>query len=181
MSEDLKKMKVTIEGDTKSLKKELGSARGDVRKTTDIFKNEIEKIKQSMSGKLPKVPQHISTTMRQSFQNIKAGAPFSAMAQDVKQYVKEAQLAAGIKVHTEEYEQTERDIERVSRSLDRLKQKKRDLMNSSGGTERSEAIANVKEQIAAAEQQLEKYQAHRQYMQFSNTDSERAYTGKLSY
>ena len=57
MSEDLKKMKVTIEGDTKSLKKELGSARGDVRKTTDIFKNEIEKIKQSMSGKLPKVPQ----------------------------------------------------------------------------------------------------------------------------
>ena len=42
------------------------------------------------------------------------------------------------------------------------------------------AIANVKEQIAAAEQQLEKYQAHRQYMQFSNTDSERAYTGKLS-
>lgn len=180
MSEDLKKMKVTIEGDTKSLKKELGSARGDVRKTTDIFKNEIEKIKQSMSGKLPKVPQNISTTMRQSFQNIKAGAPFSAMAQDVKQYVKEAQLAAGIKVHTEEYEQTERDIERVSRSLDRLKQKKRDLMNSSGGTERSEAIANVKEQIAAAEQQLEKYQAHRQYMQFSNTDSERAYTGKLS-
>ena len=53
-------------------------------------------------------------------------------------------------------------------------------MNSSGGTERSKAIANVKEQIAAAEQQLEKYQAHRQYMQFSNTDSERAYTGKLS-
>lgn len=139
MSEDLKKMKVTIEGDAKSLKKELGSARGDVRKTTDIFKNEIEKIKQSMSGKLPKVPQNISTTMRQSFQNIKAGAPFSAMAQDVKQYVKEAQLTAGIKVHTEEYEQTERDIERVSRSLDRLKQKKRDLMNSSGGTERSEA------------------------------------------
>ena len=41
-------------------------------------------------------------------------------------------------------------------------------------------LANVKEQIAAAEQQLEKYQAHRQYMQFSNTDSERAYTGKLS-
>ena len=45
MSEDLKKMKVTIEGDAKSLKKELGSARGDVKKTTDIFKNEIEKIK----------------------------------------------------------------------------------------------------------------------------------------
>lgn len=180
MSEDLKKMKVTIEGDTKSLKKELGSARQETRRSSAVIRKEIEKIKQSMSGKLPKVPQNISTTMRQSFQNIKVGAPFSAMAQDVKQYVKEAQLAAGIKVHTEEYEQTERDIERVSQSLEGLKQKKRDLMNSSGGTERSKAIANVKEQIAAAEQQLEKYQAHRQYMQFSNTDSERAYTGKLS-
>ena len=169
MSEDLKKMKVTIEGDTKSLKKEMGSARQETRRSSAVIRKEIEKIKQSMSGKLPKVPQ-----------NIKVGAPFSAMAQDVKQYVKEAQLAAGIKVHTEEYEQTERDIERVSQSLEGLKQKKRDLMNSSGGTERSKAIANVKEQIAAAEQQLEKYQAHRQYMQFSNTDSERAYTGKLS-
>ena len=140
MSEDLKKMKVTIEGDTKSLKKELGSARQETRRSSAVIRKEIEKIKQSMSGKLPKVPQNISTTMRQSFQNIKVGAPFSAMAQDVKQYVKEAQLAAGIKVHTEEYEQTERDIERVSQSLEGLKQKKRDLMNSSGGTERSKAI-----------------------------------------
>lgn len=96
MSEDLKKMKVTIEGDTKSLKKELGSARQETRRSSAVIRKEIEKIKQSMSGKLPKVPQNISTTMRQSFQNIKVGAPFSAMAQDVKQYVKEAQLAAGL-------------------------------------------------------------------------------------
>lgn len=39
MSEDLKKMKVTIEGDAKSLKKELGSARAEVKKVTDVFKN----------------------------------------------------------------------------------------------------------------------------------------------
>lgn len=61
MSEDLKKMKVTIEGDTKSLKKELGSARQETRRSSAVIRKEIEKIKQSMSGKLPKVPQNIST------------------------------------------------------------------------------------------------------------------------
>lgn len=55
MSEDLKKMKVTIEGDTKSLKKELGSARQETRRSSAVIRKEIEKIKQSMSGKLPKV------------------------------------------------------------------------------------------------------------------------------
>ena len=68
----------------------------------ELLKKEIEKIKQSMSGKLPKIPKNISDTIKQSFQNIKSGAPFSAMIQNTRQYVKEAQLAAGIKVHTKE-------------------------------------------------------------------------------
>lgn len=97
----------------------------------------------------------------------------------------QAQLAAGIKVHTKEYEQNEKDIERVIQALERLEQKKRDLTNSRSGNEaerakRSEAIANVEGQIKATEKQLESYQAHRQYMQFRNTDTERPYTGKLS-
>ena len=104
---------------------------------------------------------------------------------DVPRPLNEAQLAAGIKVHTKEYEQNEKDIERVIQALERLEQKKRDLTNSRSGNEaerakRSEAIANVKGQIKATEKQLESYQAYRQSMQFRNTDTERPYTGKLS-
>ena len=185
MGDTLHKMQVKIEGDASSLKKELESTSQTTKRNTEIIQKEIEKIKQSMSGKLPKIPKNISDTIRQSFQNIKSGAPFSAMIQGTRQYVKEAQLAAGIKVHTEEYEQNEKDIERVTQALERLEQKKRDLTNSRSGNEaerakRSEAIANVKEQIKATEKQLESYQAHRQYMQFRNTDTERPYTGKFS-
>lgn len=185
MGDTLHKMQVKIEGDASSLKKELESTSQATKRSTEIIQKEIEKIKQSMSGKLPKIPKNISDTIKQSFQNIKSGAPFSAMIQDTRQYVKEAQLAAGIKVHTKEYEQNEKDIERVIQALERLEQKKRDLTNSRSGNEaerakRSEAIANVEGQIKATEKQLESYQAHRQYMQFRNTDTERPYTGKLS-
>lgn len=185
MGDTLHKMQVKIEGDASSLKKELESTSQATKRSTEIIQKEIEKIKQSMSGKLSKIPKNISDTIKQSFQNIKSGAPFSAMIQNTRQYVKEAQLAAGIKVHTKEYEQNEKDIERVIQALERLEQKKRDLTNSRSGNEaerakRSEAIANVKGQIKATEKQLESYQAYRQSMQFRNTDTERPYTGKLS-
>lgn len=97
MGDTLHKMQVKIEGDASSLKKELESTSQATKRSTEIIQKEIEKIKQSMSGKLPKIPKNISDTIKQSFQNIKSGAPFSAMIQNTRQYVKEAQLAAGIK------------------------------------------------------------------------------------
>lgn len=205
MSNELAKLKVTLEAQTSTYKKEMKEARKVTKQVSDSIKSEtskitananmdkatesvkkqmslIQKMKQTMSGKLPEMPESIKNmgaTIKESLRNTKSGAPFSAMLHDVRQYVKEAQLAAGIKVHTEEYQQNERDIERVTQALERLKQKKRDLLNSNGPG-RSEALENVNGQIQAAERQLEKYQAHGRYMQFRNTDTERPYTGRLS-
>ncbi len=205
MSNELAKLKVTLEAQTSAYKKEMKEAREVTKQVSDSIKAEtskitananmdkatesvkkqmslIQKMKQTMSGKLPEMPESIKNmgaTIKESLRNTKSGAPFSAMLHDVRQYVKEAQLAAGIKVHTEEYQQNERDIERVTQALERLKQKKRDLLNSNGPG-RSEALENVNGQIQAAERQLEKYQAHGRYMQFRNTDTERPYTGRLS-
>ena len=198
MSNELAKLKVTLEAQTSAYKKEMKEAREVTKQVSDSIKSEtskitananmdkaaesvkkqmslIQKMKQTMSGKLPEMPESIKKSLR----NTRSGAPFSAMLHDVRQYVKEAQLAAGIKVHTEEYQQNERDIERVTQALERLKQKKRDLLNGNGPG-RSEALENVNGQIQAAEKQLEKYQAHGRYMQFRNTDTERPYTGRLS-
>lgn len=205
MSNELAKLKVTLEAQTSTYKKEMKEARKVTKQVSDSIKSEtskitananmdkatesvkkqmslIQKMKQTMSRKLPEMSESIKNmgaTIKESLRNTKSGAPFSAMLHDVRQYVKEAQLAAGIKVHTEEYQQNERDIERVTQALERLKQKKRDLLNSNGPG-RSEALENVNGQIQAAERQLEKYQAHGRYMQFRNTDTERPYTGRLS-
>lgn len=205
MSNELAKLKVTLEAQTSAYKKEMKEAREVTKQVSDSIKSEtskitananmdkaaesvkkqmslIQKMKQTMSGKLPEMPESIKNmgvTIKESLRNTRSGAPFSAMLHDVRQYVKEAQLAAGIKVHTEEYQQNERDIERVTQVLERLKQKKRDLLNGNGPG-RSEALENVNGQIQAAEKQLEKYQAHGRYMQFRNTDTERPYTGRLS-
>ena len=205
MSNELAKLKVTLEAQTSAYKKEMKEAKAVTKQVSDSIKAEtskmtasanmdkatesvkkqmslIQKMKQTMSGKLPEMPESIKNmgaTIKESLRNTKSGAPFSAMLHDVRQYVKEAQLAAGIKVHTEEYQQNERDIERVTQALERLKQKKRDLLNGNGPG-RSEALENVNGQIQAAEKQLEKYQAHGRYMQFGNTDTERTYTGRLS-
>ena len=205
MSNELAKLKVTLEAQTSAYKKEMKEAKAVTKQVSDSIKAEtskmtasanmdkatesvkkqmslIQKMKQTMSGKLPEMPESIKNmgaTIKESLRNTKSGAPFSAMLHDVRQYVKEAQLAAGIKVHTEEYQQNERDIERVTQALERLKQKKRDLLNSNGPG-RSEALENVNGQIQAAERQFEKYQAHGRYMQFRNTDTERPYTGRLS-
>jgi hypothetical protein len=205
MSNELAKLKVTLEAQTSAYKKEMKEAKAVTKQVSDSIKAEtskmtasanmdkatesvkkqmslIQKMKQTMSGKLPEMPESIKNmgaTIKESLRNTKSGAPFSAMLHDVRQYVKEAQLAAGIKVHTEEYQQNERDIERVTQALERLKQKKRDLFNGNGPG-RSEALENVNGQIQAAEKQLEKYQAHGRYMQFGNTDTERPYTGRLS-
>ena len=205
MSNELAKLKVTLEAQTSAYKKEMKEAKAVTKQVSDSIKAEtskmtasanmdkatesvkkqmslIQKMKQTMSGKLPEMPESIKNmgaTIKESLRNTKSGAPFSAMLHDVRQYVKEAQLAAGIKVHTEEYQQNERYIERVTQALERLKQKKRDLLNGNGPG-RSEALENVNGQIQAAEKQLEKYQAHGRYMQFRNTDTERPYTGRLS-
>lgn len=205
MSNELAKLKVTLEAQTSAYKKEMKEAKAVTKQVSDSIKAEtskmtasanmdkatesvkkqmslIQKMKQTMSGKLPEMPESIKNmgaTIKESLRNTKSGALFSAMLHDVRQYVKEAQLAAGIKVHTEEYQQNERDIERVTQALERLKQKKRDLLNGNGPG-RSEALENVNGQIQAAEKQLEKYQAHGRYMQFRNTDTERPYTGRLS-
>lgn len=205
MSNELAKLKVTLEAQTSAYKKEMKEAKAVTKQVSDSIKAEtskmtasanmdkatesvkkqmslIQKMKQTMSGKLPEMPESIKNmgaTIKESLRNTKSGAPFSTMLHDVRQYVKEAQLAAGIKVHTEEYQQNERDIERVTQALERLKQKKRDLLNGNGPG-RSEALENVNGQIQAAEKQLEKYQAHGRYMQFRNTDTERPYTGRLS-
>ena len=165
MSEDLKKMKVTIEGDAKSLKKELGSARGDVRKTTDIFKNEIEKMRNSFR-KLSN--NGAAEAVRNTMQKIKA----SVSAFSLKDKTKEFQIRAGIKVPTEEYEQVKATIEKAQAQLGKYYER-RSKMEDLGVGKESMSWKNLAYDIEGAERKLRMYEADRKRMEADGTDVQR--------
>ena len=99
-----------------------------------------------------------------------------AVNSGIKQYIKEAQIAAGIKVYTDEFKQAERDANRAAQTLEKLKQKKRDLL-ADGNTD---AVGGIDEQIESAERRLIAFRNKIALLQNSGQDTERAYTGRLS-
>lgn len=99
-----------------------------------------------------------------------------AVNSGIKQYIKEAQIAAGIKVYTDEFKKAERDANRAAQTLEKLKQKKRDLL-ADGNTD---AVGGIDEQIESAERRLIAFRNKIALLQNSGQDTERAYTGRLS-
>ena len=99
-----------------------------------------------------------------------------AVNSGIKQYIKEAQIAAGIKVYTDEFKQAERDADRAAQTLEKLNQKKRDLL-ADGNTD---AVGEINEQIESTERRLIAFRNKIALLQNNGQDTERAYTGRLS-
>ena len=99
-----------------------------------------------------------------------------AVNSGIKQYIKEAQIAAGIKVYTDEFKQAERDADRAAQTLEKLNQKKRDLL-ADGNTD---AVGEINEQIESTERRLIAFRNKIALLQNSGQDTEGAYTGRLS-
>lgn len=99
-----------------------------------------------------------------------------AVNSGIKQYIKEAQIAAGIKVYTDEFKRAERDADRAAQTLEKLNQKKRDLL-ADGNTD---AVGEINEQIESTERRLIAFRNKIALLQNSGQDTERAYTGRLS-
>lgn len=204
MGDTLAKLKVILEASTSSYKKEMEKAQKVTKNVSDSVKSETSKVKQAMkmddatesvkkqisvfqklkdTMKSNSIPQDVKNTgsiIKDTFRDLKSGVLPKAMYDGMKQYVKEAQLAAGIKIHTDEFTETEKDIERATQTLERLSQKKRELMAGKSSGENTEAIKGVNEQIRIAERRLEAFQGKKNLLQFSGKDMEFAHTGKLS-
>ena len=204
MGDTLAKLKVILEASTSSYKKEMEKAQKVTKNVSDSVKSETSKVKQAMkmddatesvkkqisvfqklkdTMKSNSIPQDVKNTgsiIKDTFRDLKSGVLPKAMYDGMKQYVKEAQLAAGIKIHTDEFTETEKDIERATQTLERLNQKKRELMAGKSSGENTEAIKGVNEQIRIAERRLEAFQGKKNLLQFSGKDMEFAHTGKLS-
>lgn len=95
----------------------------------------------------------------------------------IRQYIRDAQTTAGIRTRTDEFEENEKDIERATQAIERLEQKKRDLLTNG---ENIDDILGINAQLEEAEKRLEAFEKKRETLRNSGRDTERAYTGRLS-
>lgn len=172
MSEDLAKLKVTIEGDSKPFKREMSQSEAEAKKASNAIKKALDNVgfKSSLGEKLTAPWKQVGKRIKSTITDIRAGE----LTESMKDYVKEAQLAAGIKVYTDDYQRIKDDIDRTNKSLEKLEQKKRDLQA------RREDTTAVDAQIAATRRQSSRYNSDRVAMVARGQDVENVTSSKLS-
>ena len=172
MSEDLAKLKVTIEGDSKSFKREMSQSEAEAKKACNAIKKAMNNIsfKNTAGDKLAAPWKQVGKRIKSTITDIRAGE----LKESMKDYVKEAQLASGIRVYTDDYLRIKDDIDRTNKSLEKLRQKKRDLQA------RKEDTSGIDTQIAATQRQVRRYNSDRITMIARGQDTERVTSSKLS-
>lgn len=172
MSEDLAKLKVTIEGDSKHFKREMSQSEAEAKRASNAIKKAMSGIgfKNTVGEKLVAPWKQVGKRIKSTITDIRAGE----LKESMKDYVKEAQLAAGIKVYTDDYLRIKDDIDRTNKSLEKMQQKKRDLQA------RGEDTTAIDTQIADTKKQASKYNSNRAIMIARGQDVQSAVSGKLS-
>lgn len=115
--------------------------------------------------------QNMVNLFAKTFTDLKSGALWEYLTNGVQNYVKNAQLAAGIKVHTDDYKNVLKDIERTEGALEKLQQKQRD-MQAGGTSEESKEWQKVASEISAAQSRLDSYINKQNEMRSSGTDTQ---------
>ncbi len=172
MSEDLAKLKVTIEGDSKHFKREMSQSEAEAKRASDAIKKAMSGIgfKNTVGEKLVAPWKQVGKRIKSTITDIRAGE----LKESMKDYVKEAQLAAGIKVYTDDYLRIKDDIDRTNKSLEKMQQKKRDLQA------RGEDTTAIDTQIADTKKQASRYNSNRVAMIANGQDVQSVTSGKLS-
>lgn len=175
MAKELERLQVAIEADPRKLKQGAGEAKKSVKEMTASINRDIEKIKspaKNMAGsETMTMLNNTKAMIKKTIADIKSGDFTGGIADGIKNYVKEAQVAAGIKVYTEDYERICADVERAENSLERLNQKQRDM--AAGGVSRgSQEWKNTAAQIAAAKKQLDLYNGKKNVMAYKGQDTQ---------
>lgn len=168
MSIELEKMRVVIEGDSKSFADESKKAKTEAKSLADAVKKEMNQVKKATSNSASdsgmKEFQNMKNMLKSMAKDMKSLTFFGRISDGVKSYVKQAQIAAGIKVETDEYKQNAEDIERTERVLKRLQEKQRD-MDATGIKKSSEEYKKLTQEIEKAKKAQESYSANRLRMQ----------------
>lgn len=148
MAEDLAKLQVKLEAQADEYVKEIKRADSETKRAVASMTKETERLKKQSSsmGMWKNTGKLIADSVKHAIPNIKA------MNAEIKNYVKEAQVAAGIKVYTDEYAETRRSIEKTRKKLNELRQEEKALQQmgeSSGESDRYRSLRKSAEKTQA--------------------------------
>lgn len=183
MGETLETLKVVIEGTAAPFKKAANDAKQSAKELNNAVNSETGKVKNPFakifSDASMKQIQNMKGLIKNTMTDMKSGALPGSIGDGIKNYVKNAQLASGVKVRTGEYQQNERDIERADKALQSLQQKQRD-MTATGAKKDSEEYKKLAAQIRQAERARSAYTGKKLRMEGLGQDTQFAHTGAIS-
>lgn len=123
MSSTLHKMQVVIEGNSSKLRQASRDAQQSVSRMTSAINENLKKIKSPAESinndKSMRQLRNMQNLIKKTFSDGISGKA----VESIRSYVKEAQLAAGIKVYSGDYQKLEQDITATEKELNRLQEK----------------------------------------------------------
>lgn len=131
---DTARLKVSIEANAGGMKKGAAEAKRTVKDMMSSINEDIAKIKSPLTNvtnsNSSKELANMKRGIQSLYKNTLNGNVFSAINYEIKNYVKEAQIAAGTKVYSDDYLKLENDIEKTDKALEKLEAKKAAMSNS---------------------------------------------------
>lgn len=157
MSETLHKLQVVIEGNTSKLNQAAREAMATTRRLTASLNAEMRRINSPV--------ENLRKSMNDGRNDFGLGRLRQVM-REIRNYGKEAQVAAGIKVYTDDYKKLGNDIVRARGELTRLRQKM-DAMDESARFAPTEEFKDLEKNIQKNSDLLDKLEQKRRTMENS--------------
>lgn len=173
MSDTLHKLKVVIEGDSTKLSSAAKNADQTIKKMTDAINADLKKIKNPAEAlkndRTTKQLQNMSRLLKKSFADLGGAASMRNLAQGLRNYIKQAQLAAGIKVYTDDYTKLGKDISSAEEKVSRLEEKLRRMAEISpdGRFVQTDEFKGLEKNISDAQAALDKLEEKKRKMESS--------------
>lgn len=194
MSDTLAKMKVILEASTSAYKKEMKQAKQVTKSVSDSVQAETAKVKQSMkmdnvtesvkkqtsaiqklkgtiSSSMSDEMKNLSAGLKDTFQDTKSGALFKFAATEIRNYTREAQVAAGIRAPTKQYTELDNAIQKTEKELEQLYEKQNKTTKSK--TVVSDEWKKIHSDIQKTENSLESYYGKERKMRALGLNSDK--------
>lgn len=181
MASTLEKLKVVIEANASPMEKEAKKAIAttknmvqSINKTLQDAANNYEIVK---SDKTMVQLRNMTNMFKKTLGDITNGNLAGGIADNVKNYVKEAQVASGIKVYTEDYKKICNDVERAEKEVAKYEQELKDL-EASGVKKDSDEWRKKIALLESARNKAERYRGAQLYTEATGRDVQ--YSGGLA-
>ena len=186
---EIKKLQVVLDADKRPLKQKLDSAKKDVKDFSDSADKSVEavdfspmqlKLQKTMEG-MKKITSAIGKAISLDGQGYDMKGVKRAIREttaDAKKYVKEAQLASGIRVYSDGYKEQCADIQMLETEIEKLSQKKESMEENGVGTKKQrEQYDLLIRKLQDTQSELEATKRKKLEMENTGTDTEFADRG----